>query len=412
MMRVLHIYDHTLPLQSGYVTRSETLRKAIEKRGIETDIISSVRHYSSSHLSQEPYSDHEEIDGTIYHRTKNHGFKWPCFREFGDIWALSSVIKKHLKRKKYDIIHAHSPLLNGYAARLGAWRAGFKGKIVYEIRAFWEDAAVSHGRISENSPYYNMLNSLETRLCRKVDHVYTICDGLKTDLVKRGIEKKKITLVPNVVNAALFKDIGDFPSDLAEQYGLSKSNMIIGFIGSFYRYEGLLKAIPVMKALKEISSLYKMLFVGGGQDNEILKALIEQENLTEDIILTGRISFSDIKPYYALCDAMFYPRQKMRLTDTTTPLKPLEAMAAEKIVFLSDIEGHRELVSDQETGFFFSDHVPAHKTAHLIHKILTNYDICNDVKKRALEYVTTQRSADFVAQKYYCDLIENKEIKK
>jgi glycosyltransferase involved in cell wall biosynthesis len=44
----------------------------------------------------------------------------------------------------------------------------------------------------------------------------------------------------------------------------------------------------------------------------------------------------------------------MRLTDLVTPLKPLEAMAQERILVASDVGGHRELIRDGDTGYLFN----------------------------------------------------------
>ena len=57
--------------------------------------------------------------------------------------------------------------------------------------------------------------------------------------------------------------------------------------------------------------------------------------------------------YYDLVDVLAYPRQRMRLTELVTPLKPLEAMAQGRMFVASDVGGHRELVRDGETGFLF-----------------------------------------------------------
>ena len=43
----------------------------------------------------------------------------------------------------------------------------------------------------------------------------------------------------------------------------------------------------------------------------------------------------------------------MRLTDLVTPLKPLEAMAQQKMIIASDIGGHLELIADEDNGILF-----------------------------------------------------------
>jgi glycogen(starch) synthase len=54
-------------------------------------------------------------------------------------------------RCKPDLIHAHSPVLNA-CRPAGGQALGMP--VVYEMRAFWEDAAVDHGTTTEGSLRY------------------------------------------------------------------------------------------------------------------------------------------------------------------------------------------------------------------------------------------------------------------
>src|SRR5260370_35352457 len=68
----------------------------------------------------------------------------------------------------------------------------------------------------------------------------------------------------------------------------------------------------------------------------------------------------EMQQYYDLADLFVFPRVSMRLTELVTPLKPLEAMAQERIVVASSVGGHRELVRDHETGYLFPPDAPRH----------------------------------------------------
>ena len=63
--------------------------------------------------------------------------------------------------------------------------------VVYEIRAFWEDAAADHGTAGEWSLRYRLSRALETRAARRADAVTTICEGLRADLAGRGIPAER-----------------------------------------------------------------------------------------------------------------------------------------------------------------------------------------------------------------------------
>ena len=128
---------------------------------------------------------------------------------------------------------------------------------------------------------------------------------------------------------------------------------MLGFIGSFYTYEGLALMIDAMPALLAKDPAIRLLLVGGGQDEEALRRRVMKKRLDGKVVFTGRVSHDQILAYYSLIDICLYPRLPMPLTDLVTPLKPLEAMAAGRIVIASDVGGHRELIGDGETGFLF-----------------------------------------------------------
>ena len=73
---------------------------------------------------------------------------------------------------------------------------------------------------------------------------------------------------------------------------------------------------------------------------------------------SGRVPQERVRDFYTLVDVFVLPRRRIRLTELVTPLKPLEAMAMGIPVLASDIGGHAELVSDNETGLLFKAESP------------------------------------------------------
>lgn len=403
-MKILHVYDHTIPLHSGYVFRSSSLRKAmIEEEGYECDMVSSVRHYTANNLK---YLGDEELEGEFFYRTKPHSIKIPFVRELLDIFLLSRKITELCNKKQYDILHIHSPLLNGYAGLLAKlFSKNVPRKIVYEVRAFWEDAASNHGTTSENSLRYKLTRKLETILCKKVTHIYPICLGIKEDLMKRGIPKDKMTLIPNMVNKKDFNPVSEEKKhSLLSKYRFEPHHKILGFIGSFYFYEGLEEGIEILNALLLHSPDYRLLLVGGGIAEEKIIEKIRKYRLEKQIILTGRVPHKEVIAHYDICDAMIYPRLSMRLTETTTPLKPLEAMLMKKLVLATNIGGHRELIKDGQTGILWDTYEAFDKIASVIHHQLEDKASCEKIIQQANDYVLQERQANMIVKKYYIGL--------
>ena len=96
-----------------------------------------------------------------------------------------------------------------------------------------------------------------------------------------------------------------------------------------------------------------ILLVGGGPEEKRLRALAGELGLGESVVFAGRVPHEEMGRYYDVVDALVFPRISNRLTELVTPLKPLEAMAQERIVVGSSVGGHRELIRDRETGYLF-----------------------------------------------------------
>jgi PEP-CTERM/exosortase A-associated glycosyltransferase len=229
--------------------------------------------------------------------------------------------------------------------------------LLYEIRAFWEDAAVGTGTGREGSAKYRVTRALETWACRRVDAVGVICEGLRGDLIARGIPGEKIMVSPNGVDLSLFGEPPARDERLAAELGMGEA--VVGYVGSFYDYEGLDDLIAAMPALVARRPQAQLLMVGGGPMEAQLRAAAEASPVASRIRFVGRVPHNEVERYYSLIDVLAYPRKHMRLTDLVTPLKPLEAMAQGKLVAASNVGGHRELIEDGVTGTLFAPDDPA-----------------------------------------------------
>ncbi len=344
IMKILHVLDHSLPVFSGYVFRTNYILKEQKKIGWQTIHVTSPKHPS-------PTAAEEIHDGKKFYRTfSNILIKLPMIGEWFLMRALYRRLCEVIEKEKPDVLQAHSPALNGLAA---VW-AGKKYNlpVLYEQRGLWEDAAVSHGTTIEGSLKYKLSRFLEIHVMSKATAVTCICEGLRKDLVARGVPIEKITLIPNAVDITNFQKTNNLNTELRTKLGLDGA-VTLGFIGSFYNYEGLeilLESLPVI--LREVPNV-KLLLVGGGPEDEDLKELTKLFGIQDNVMFTGRVPHDKVQDYYNQVDIFVYPRKKMRLTDLVTPLKPLEAMAQHKLVAASDIGGHNELIEDGKTGVLF-----------------------------------------------------------
>ncbi|MEL0253378.1 MAG: TIGR04063 family PEP-CTERM/XrtA system glycosyltransferase [Novosphingobium sp.] len=350
MTRVLHVLDHSLPLHSGYTFRTRAILKAQQAMGLEVRGVTGLRH------GGEGVGGSETVDDLTFYRTPGQPGTLPLVREWSEVAALAERIVAVAQGWRPDVLHAHSPALCGLAAVRAGRKLGIP--VVYEIRAFWEDAAVGNGTGREGSAKYWLTRVLENDVVAAADRVVTICEGLRADLVARGFAREKISIMPNGVDMQMFGEALPRDAALAQDLGLGEGP-VIGFLGSFYPYEGLDDLIAAMPAIVAAVPDARLLMVGGGPAEAALRAQAEASPVAQAIRFVGRVPHHEVDRYYSLVDVVCYPRKGMRLTDLVTPLKPLEAMAQGKLVSASAVGGHRELIEDGVTGTLFAPDDPA-----------------------------------------------------
>ena len=153
-MRVIHILDHSVPLQSGYAFRTLAILKEQRALGWETFQLTGPKQGPA-------VSAEETVDGWHFYRTPPPG---------GILEGVPGL--GVARRVRPHILHAHSPILNAIPALRVGRRLGIP--VVYELRALWEDAAVNHGTVREGGLRYRLTRGLETWVLKRADAVTTI----------------------------------------------------------------------------------------------------------------------------------------------------------------------------------------------------------------------------------------------
>ena len=383
-MKILHILDHSIPLHSGYTFRTKAILEQQRKLGWETLQVTSAKHLIAK-------AEIEEVDGLAFYRSapiKAWLAKLPVLNQWAIVLSLEKRLDDIILQHKPDILQAHSPALNGWAALKVAKKHNIP--LVYECRAFWEDAAVDHGTASEGGLRYYLTKMLETYIFKQANAITTICEGLRADIMSRGIAAEKITVIANAVDIDQFICGVAADRDLRAELGL-QDKIVLGFIGSFYAYEGLPLLLEALPIVLQKQPTVRLLLVGGGPQEALLKQKVQELGLEGNVIFTGRVNHERVQDYYNQVDIFIYPRLSMRLTELVTPLKPLEAMAQGRLVVASDVGGHKELMVEGVTGCLFKAG-DKHALAHTVLSLLNAPESWDAMRKAGRSFVEQQRN--------------------
>jgi glycogen synthase len=387
-MKILHVLDHSLPVQSGYAFRSAAILREQARRGWTTIHVTGTKQGRFTQAI-------EQVGDLSFHRTSTNGAlfgRTPVLDQVDVIRLLRRRIRELIRSEQPDLIHAHSPCLNAIAA------LGLGVPLIYEMRSSWEDAAVSTGTTSEGSLRYRLSRALETYALKRADGIATICEGLRKEILQRGIPADRVVVVPNAVDPDSFTSGKADPHETRASLGLQNA-CVLGFIGSFFAWEGLALLIEAMQFIKAARPDARLLLVGGGVDEPAMRSAVARYGLEKYVVFAGQVPHAKVAALYDIIDVLVYPRLPMRLTDMVTPLKPLEAMALGKVQIASDVGGHRELIRDGETGVLFRAGDPR-ALADAALRVMDDQELAQRLRANGPRYVRESRTWTKVVVNY------------
>jgi len=383
-VRVLHVLDHSAPLQSGYAYRTLAILREQARLGWQTWHLTSARQDGGAEAV-------ETAAGFEFYRTSAQRLRLarlPVIRELELGQRLDSRLAGLVRRLRPDVLHVHSPVLN----LLPALRVGraLRVPVVYEVRSLWEESAIEKGRVREGSVRHRASRALETWGLKHCDHVIVICEGLRRELIGRGLAPDDVTVVANGVDIDRFPLRGARNAVLEQRLGVAGCR-VIGFAGSFHRYEGLDTLVEAFCRLADAHPDLRLLLIGSGGEDQRLRQLAQRSGHGDRILFTGLVPHDQMADHYSLIDLAVYPRRASRLTDTVTPLKPLEAMAQGIAVVASDIGGHRELIEGGRTGYLATPDDAAALAAAIARALIDDAER-QAIIGRAREFVERRRT--------------------
>jgi glycogen synthase len=393
-MRILHVLDHSLPYLSAYSYRCSSVIGRQRQFGLTPVVLTSPRHEACG-------GERELYDGVAHYRSR-----WPLFHfvplpravpvvgEAAFVSALAGRIIELAREERFDLIHAHSPAPNALAASRAARRLGVPW--IYELQYYEHDAAVEGGRMRPGSLGYHRAQWLEDRVAKRADAVVTNSAPLGAELASRGVAPRKLFVAPGGVDTQVFRPLAP-DVELIERYGLA-GRKVVGFVGSFYEYEGLDRLVGAMLLVLRERRDVKLLLAGSGEAEAALRARVPRE-WRGHFVFAGRIEQEDVPRHYSVMDVLVYPRRSTRLTELTSSTRPLEAMAMERAVIASGVGGMCELVSHGKTGFLVeADN--CHALAGLIARLAGSRAERQSVGQSARAYVVAERDWERVTERY------------
>lgn len=383
-MKVLHILYQSLPQISGSSIRSRDILMSQKEIGLDPIAVTS------------PFQSSKEIEETIngirYIRTAIRSSdsisdqQKPFLKRVTKVFSVIPFyfkLSKIIKKEKPQILHAHAMFFCGLPAiYLGR---KYKLPVVYEVRSLWM-LKKTKKRKKLLDPYVEkLLFQLELYVMKKADAVVAINNNLKAELLSKGISHEKVIVINNAVNTTLIEQLRNkYIED-----NIERPITTFGYIGTLTPHEGVDFLIEVFKEFVLNHKNAKLKIYGNGIEAARIVELSKEGN---NIQFYGAIEPDEIPRAFNSIDVIVNPRYRNKLTDSVTPLKPLEAMAYNKLFIGSDVGGIKELVKNQENGFLFKagDREDLFKLMEMVFFI--DKEEGERMKKRAVKFVKEKKS--------------------
>ncbi len=347
-MKVLHVVNYGWPHVDGYTARSRNIVHAQRRElGIETEVAVSpfpvFAHAQDPTLRANGWGpDQHQVQSvpaasgaarTLLRRLQRPTLGLAPGVEGEFRRGLSELVEE----VRPDVIHAHHPAFVGRSAQAVA--KDFKVPFVYEVRCFNGDYD-----LDARNPYFRLRghrqNSLEMALARSADQVVTISSGLAARLLNAGVAPQKVHVIRNAVDTTLWTPV---------EHHLEPGVVRVGYATTFEAIEGLDGLLhAVAKAAPKLAATgltLQVVLAGAGRDWERINSLVDELGLRDVVSLPGFLSLTELRALYSELDLFIISRGPAAVASDTTPLKPLEALAAGLPLLATDLPAMRELLN-------------------------------------------------------------------
>ncbi len=395
--RLAYGLHNRLPWSSGgYATRAQGLAAGMRAAGLEVVGVTRPGFPLDlrPELTPEDLSLRDTIEGIDYHRIS--------FPQRTDIpvadymRAAADALEDKLRQLRPAWVMAASNHVTALPALIAARRLGLP--FVYEVRGFWEVTRQSREPEFERQAAFRIQRQLESGVARAADHVLTLTGPMQEELVRRGVDARKITLLPNSCDPARFAPRPRDPV-LADRLGIPATVPVIGYIGTFVQYEGLEDLVAACALLLDRGRDFRLVLVGnenasGGEKGPItaeIGRLAAATGLADRLIMPGRVPHEEVEAYYSLLDIAPFPRKPQPVTEMVSPMKPLEALAMEKAVVVSSVAALTEMIADERTGLVFAKGEVA-SLADALDRLIGDPALCARLGRDGRDWVVRERT--------------------
>jgi glycosyltransferase involved in cell wall biosynthesis len=199
-----------------------------------------------------------------------------------------------------------------------------------------------------------LAREIEASIWERVDCVLPVSDVLGAYCAKSGVDRQRISVIPNAIDPACYDGID---SEVAKRaLGLS-GKIVLGFSGFMREWHGLDSVVEAL-AQPDLPQSLHFLLLGDGPARAVMEQRAAELGIAHRLTFAGIVQRDELGRHVAAFDIALQPKA----VAYASPLKLFDYMAAGKAIVAPDQPNIRELLSHEKAALLFD---PQHKNAML-----------------------------------------------
>ena len=241
-----------------------------------------------SHVrAQQPPAGDSVVDGIAYRYYATPPYQGNGLGRVQNIWAFLRAVWRDTPRLvrtfRPDVVIASSTYpMDIWVARRIARRAG--ARLVYEVHDLWPLSPIELSGMSRRHPFIVLVQAAEDAAYRHADHVVSMLPKVHAYMASRGLDLKKLAIVPNGITLDEWPQDGQgspepLRADVAAalQAARAAGATVVGYAGSMGVPNALDNLLDAARLLQGTS--LRCVLVGSGHEQARLAQRVADEGL-------------------------------------------------------------------------------------------------------------------------------------
>ena len=277
-MKLIYFVQYFTPEKASGLQLVEDLLEGFSQRGWKTDVFTPTptRGVTNEQRKEYAYKRVEvKYDGKLtVHRmhlySEGKGFICRAIRymlfSIECFWKAATV--------PADFIFTGSgPPTQGIVCGLA--KKIFGKKLIYNLQDIFPDSLVLSGICEEHSLLMKMGRAMEKYTYRNADHIITITDDMKANVIRKGVPEEKVSVVRNWIDTDKVKPVSRIDNRLFDEMEFARDKFYVVYAGNLGKLQNIGVILRAASLLKDKTNIRFVIFGNGCEEDNLKKKIIE-----------------------------------------------------------------------------------------------------------------------------------------